>query len=467
MLFISLLYLFISNVLSETCKLITPSFPLSITGLENPFILLPQDNLSVCSVFTKEYSIVIEIVILDLTNYQFYTYNPIIIDKSINEYIKATKFSISDKYIIGIWIMSDKVSFILDTFTPECITVNDNFAHCNAKVFFKTVNTLISSNKLMFPVLEPRCLTTRSFPFLYQYNELGITSKYIISNKYRFLNNTPSQIEMFDITKIVDNYSNSKLLNDFLNIALKCVSLKGIDIIDMTTRKGSLALNEIQASIQQNTAFIPSGHPSVLVNGEPNLEKLNNYRIGFNQPTLSILESEDTKEYCDNIHIETGLYLFTNYNSLDNFISPDMNISINLIDYMAGRFVYTWNLLNCSVLTNKDIPFSVMKNENGLIISNNILEVYGNNSIRLEYVFYIIISILALIILSFLISTCILYCKYKKYKKETKLKSFQNINLEIRLKSVLVMNDLLTDDSTLRKFAMKDKLNKKNIIHPV
>lgn len=451
-LFISLLYLFISNVLSETCSLITPSFPLTVTGLEDPFILLPQDNSSNCSIFSKDYSIVIEIVILDLTNYQFYIYNPTIIDNSVNEYIKTTKFSISDNYIIGIWIMSDKISFILDTFTEECITINDKFAHCNTKVFFETVNNLISANKIILPVLEPHCLTTRSFPFLYQYQELGITSKYIISNKQRLFNNTPSQIEIFDVTKIIDNYSNSKLLTDFLNIALKCVSLTGIDLIDMTTRKSSLALNEIQASMQRNQAFIPSGHPSVLVDGKPNLEKLNKYRSGFNQPVLSTLNIEDTKDYCNNIYDETGLYLFMNYKSLSNFKSPNMDISINLIDYMAERFVYTWNLFNCSVLTNKDIPFNVMKNENGIIISNNILEVYGDNSIRLEYIFYIIISILTLMFLSFLISTCILYCKYKKYKKETYLKSFENTNLEIRLKSVLIMHDLLSEDSTLRNF---------------
>jgi hypothetical protein len=93
-------------------------------------------------------------------------------------------------------------------------------------------------------------------------------------------------------------------MNVLLTYVMGCSPWTVTDLADPGSRSPSLALNELQAAAWQQSpvALIPgifwsncvanriAGDAMVTVNGHPNLNKLNSYRKGLNQPTVSSLD---------------------------------------------------------------------------------------------------------------------------------------------------------------------------------
>ena len=194
------------------CGILVPEDPLSINGLKKPYILksLTNNNNDCC--VTKTYKTVfVEVVILDIISNTFYVYNPPVINNNSQIKIKTELPSLPQQYIIGIWFGSNNVTFkLLDSNNSlhfgNCAdgthqSIFGNFAYCNAKNFFITVNNLINSNNIKIP--NSNCITSRSFEFNYQYDISGISSSYIITKDYKVVPNNLNSLNLYQILYII------------------------------------------------------------------------------------------------------------------------------------------------------------------------------------------------------------------------------------------------------------------------
>src|SRR5207249_3314393 len=88
-----------------------------------------------------------------------------------------------------------------------------------------------------------------------------------------------------------------------LDTALGCTPWMAPDLADPGHNVTALALNELQAAARQVApqALVPDGDPMVLVGQAYNLDKLNAYRLGVNQPTVPELSTASTQAYCANL----------------------------------------------------------------------------------------------------------------------------------------------------------------------
>lgn len=108
----------------------------------------------------------------------------------------------------------------------------------------------------------------------------------------------------------------------------------------------------------------------VLVNHNPNLAKLNAYRIGVDQRTVESLDQASTTRYCQNLlniaprRLQRGAHLTKRQPS------PDKAVANSLFTFLAQRFVTTYGAdgLNCVGLLNKPDPITLTKDDNGVTI---------------------------------------------------------------------------------------------------
>jgi hypothetical protein len=107
-----------------------------------------------------------------------------------------------------------------------------------------------------------------------------------------------------------------------------------------------------------------------LVNGQPNLRKLNLLRIGVDQQPVESLAQASTVDYCLNYLNVGAPRLFFNAPLFKNAPSPDPAAANNLFTFMAQRFNMTWGAdgLNCQGLLKQPSPITVKKNANGVAI---------------------------------------------------------------------------------------------------
>src|SRR5207302_9432944 len=98
------------------------------------------------------------------------------------------------------------------------------------------------------------------------------------------------------------NASDNRLLAVALDTALGCTPWMAPDLADPGKSVPALPLNELQAAAHQAApvALVPSGDPMVLVNGQPNLFKLDAYRLGVDQRPAPFA-SASTTAYCTNL----------------------------------------------------------------------------------------------------------------------------------------------------------------------
>src|SRR5207249_3006989 len=111
-----------------------------------------------------------------------------------------------------------------------------------------------------------------------------------------------------------------------------------------TQKLTALPLNELQAEVQQAppAALTPALDPMTLVDNQPNLDKLNAYRIGVNQPMAPSLGNADTKAYCNNL-LQTGLpRLAMDRKWTQGAPSPFPNQANSLFTFLAMRFSNTF-----------------------------------------------------------------------------------------------------------------------------
>ena len=144
---------------------------------------------------------------------------------------------------------------------------------------------------------------------------------------------------------------------------------------------GQKQIYSLQAILNTNDiALIPSGDPMCLLNGEPNLEKLNAYRHGVFQPVVNQIDPDDNKKYCNSMLRIAIQFLVLHRNELKNSKAPGKDTT-NLLNFLINRFINSWGILNCEVLTGNILHLKVIINNDGIVIDNN-LDMFVTNDMN-------------------------------------------------------------------------------------
>jgi len=388
----TLSFLFL-NTFAQDCILQVPSNPLN-SGLFEPWYLSSNDM--TCTQTNNKANAFVEATILDIDTGKFFVYFPLVIDDGKTPTIPPLKAILPLNNIVTLHFGTNGNSLTLkptlvgtknSLIDGNCInglpngSIFGQFAYCNAKNFFSKVNQLILINIITVPSLGlssagEECPTTRSYAVVDQDQSDNVLSQYILRNDMTVVQDYPQN--RLNVLKIIGNGSDNRLLDVFIDPAIKCVPFKAPDLYDVQIMRSSLALNEIQANTLDinliTTALVPAIDPMALDNDVQSLEKVNLYRIGVNQQPLSCLNKNDDIKYCNQLAIVTPPFLKRYQNELLNFASPDVEVANNLMNFLAVRFVNTWGILNCLNLTGLQSPISVTFDPiSNIVISNNLI----------------------------------------------------------------------------------------------
>jgi hypothetical protein len=190
----------------------------------------------------------------------------------------------------------------------------------------------------------------------------------------------------------VTNASDNRLVSVALDNALECSSSswKAPDLASPGKNLvPALPLNELQARSYQTApvALVPKNDPFTLTNGQPNLLKLNLYRLGVDQPLtfLPPFDSGDTARYCRNLYSKAPGKLQLDAVIFKNSASPQPNVADSLYTFMGQRLDATFTLLNCVALTGLPNPITVTRDGNNVATDIKIdIPTVANNTAALS-----------------------------------------------------------------------------------
>jgi hypothetical protein len=156
------------------------------------------------------------------------------------------------------------------------------------------------------------------------------------------------------------------------------------DLADSTHMLTALPLNELQAAARQMmpVALVPNRDPMVLNNNNIDLQKLNAYRIGVDQPLVGSAIAASTFAYCTNLRLIAPGRLLRDMNLTIARPSPDPAVANSLLTFLEQRFVTTYgaNGLNCADLLKLPDPITVQVDGNGIAINGTINGVANGNN---------------------------------------------------------------------------------------
>jgi hypothetical protein len=142
------------------------------------------------------------------------------------------------------------------------------------------------------------------------------------------------------------------------------------DIADNGALVASLPTNELMARARQAKpkALVPLGDPFVLQPpfvGVPSLAQVNRYRRMVDQVRADDNDDASTTTYCSNIRNLHPQKLKLDQNLFKVFRSPVPAAADNLLLFMAGRYVATYQMLNCQNLLNLPVNLITTQDANG------------------------------------------------------------------------------------------------------
>jgi hypothetical protein len=264
---------------------------------------------------------------------------------------------------VGVWVGYNGNSLRLDgPGAGSCVqgvgtSQFGQVAFCNAQPFFAAANSAISAGKLKVPALGTArdgkpCPTVRDFSVVDQDQSDNTPVDYLVGAEGTIAQDTPRNRAALPRATSVGNGSDEGLLSRRVDAALGCTPWTAPDLADAThaQRLPALPLNELQAAANQAApvALVPANDPFVLVDGSPNLAKLNAYRAGVDQPAAASLPAADTGAYCRNL-LQTGVARVIQDSSLTMAApSPFPAMANNLYNFLGLRLSGTWDLLGCA-----------------------------------------------------------------------------------------------------------------------
>jgi len=375
-------------LLNGDCTLIVPANPLTAQGLATPYQLVATDpNLGLCHEANAGQAAFVQAAVLNLATGTISIYNPLVIDQGTSPAKSPVVPILPRRAIVGIWFGFNGNNLTLRSTNRSlqagrCVNGIDGsifgqFAYCNAPAFFRAANRAIEAGQLFPPPLGRAkdgrpCPTVRDFAVVDQDQSDNVTTAYLVTGDGRTAQMTRANVNALPGSLLQVNPSDNRLLAVALDNALDCKPWKAPDLADPGQRTTALPLNELQAAARQAApvALVPAGDPMVLVNHNPNLAKLNAYRIGVDQRTVESLDQASTTRYCQNLlniaprRLQRGAHLTKRQPS------PDKAVANSLFTFLAQRFVTTYGAdgLNCVGLLNKPDPITLTKDDKGVTI---------------------------------------------------------------------------------------------------
>jgi len=244
----------------------------------------------------------------------------------------------------------------------NCVQGLAQFAYCNAPAFFAAAHDAINRGRLRVPPLgtwtdanrnEQPCPSARSWDLVDQDQSDNLYTQYLITADGRLAQNTAQNLAQFPVppATVLSNPSDERLLGVFVDPALGCTPWTAPDVTDPGQKVGALALNELQAGAFQRPpqAWIPAGDPFAQnppYSGMIDLDQVNAYRRGVDQPQAANLDDASTTTYCRNL-VDIGIPRLQL--EMPFFIvrpSPFPNLADSLWTFMMLRFSGTYMLLN-------------------------------------------------------------------------------------------------------------------------
>jgi hypothetical protein len=388
---------------NPNCSLLVPANPLSAQGLATPYKFFATDNdMGQCHEVNPMQSAFVQAAIIDPVSGKISIYNPLVIDRESKPAAAPVVPKLPPNAIVAIWFGFNGTTLKLrgnenSLNDGRCVngvrnSIFGQFAYCNAPAFFTAANQAIAAGKLVPPALgigrdgRP-CASVRDFAVVDQDQSDNLTTMYLATKKGRLAQANAANITELQDTRIITNASDNRLLDVGIDGALGCQPWTAPDLADSGQMVPALPLNELQAAAHQGApvALVPSGDPMVLVNNQRNLDKLNAYRAGVNQPAVQDTQTASTKTYCTNL-LNVGvkrIFLDAPFTRLSP--SPDPAAANSLFTFLAQRFNATWGAdigLNCQGILGKKSPIKLQMDGDVTVdarLGNNEDNYHNNN----------------------------------------------------------------------------------------
>lgn len=372
------------------CTLIVPAQPLTAQGLATPYQLVATnpDN-GPCNEANADQAAFVQAAVIDPATGKIAVYNPLVVDKDKQPAAAPVVPTLPNGGVVGIWFGSNGNNLTLqdnDNSLQDGNCVNGvedsifgQFSYCNAPAFFQAANQAIQAGKLVPPPLGRAkdgltCPTSRDFSIVDQDQSDNVTTFYLVTASGQVAQDTKANAAALQ-GQVQKNGSDERLLT-VVDSALGCTPWTAPDLADPGQMVTALPLNEIQAAAHQAApvALVPSRDPMVLVGNKSNLDKVNAYRAGVNQPLVQNLNAAGTKNYCTNLLAVAPQRLMLDSRFTKAQPSVDPAAANTLFTFLAQRFVFSYEAtgLNCVKLLGQPDPISVKTDKNGVAVNATI-----------------------------------------------------------------------------------------------
>ena len=381
------------------CTLIVPLHPLTAQGLATPYQLVATDAANgPCHEANKAQTAFVQGAVFDPVAATIAIYNPLVIDQGTQPAAVPVMPQLPNGAIVALWFGSNGNTLTLQDSNGslqegKCVngiagSIFGQFASCNAPAFFQAANQAIQAGKLVPPPLGmakdgKTCPTVRDFAVVDQDQSDNVTTRYLVTAGGQTAQMTAANTAALQGTHPQANGSDNRLLDAFVDPAIGCTPWMAPDLADPGQMVPALPLNELQAAVYQAApvALVPDGDPMVLVNNEPNRQKLLAYRAGVDQLMLAdgragmpeVLDAS-TRTYCSHLREIGPTRMLLDAPWTIASPSPDPGAADSLLTFLEQRFVtsYEANGLNCTKLLDQADPIAVTIDANGVAINGTI-----------------------------------------------------------------------------------------------
>ena len=366
---------------ADGCTLTVPSNPLTATGLATPYLLAGTSGGVPCHEATTTQAAFVQAAALNPNTGQIAIYNPLVIDRGTRPAAAPVVPTLPTGAVVALWFGSNANGLMLRSATQNTLTsaqcvnglgqsVFGQMAYCNAPTFFSMANHLIASGKLTIPALGAgrdglTCPTVRDFSIVDQDQSDNVTTSYLVAKNGRIAQNTAANQTTLAHSVTLGNGSDNGLLAVALDGALGCTPWRAPDLADPDAMIPALPLDELQAAKYQSSpvAFVPDADPMTLVNGHPNLEKQNLYRVGVDQSAVGSASQakQDQITYCRDILSVAPTRLQADRAWTSVAASPNPAMANTLFTFLAARLSATLGAdgLNCTGLLHTSNPVTL------------------------------------------------------------------------------------------------------------
>jgi hypothetical protein len=395
---------------NPNCTLIAPNNPLTAQGLATPYQLVATDPAQgPCNEANANQSAFVQADIIDPATGQITTYSPLVIDKGTRPAVTPTPPQLPQGAVVGIWFGYNGATLTLPKNKTQaggkntaqaatkpksqmklggkmnsgnCVNGVANspfgqFAYCNAPAFFAAANKAIQAGMLTVPAIgtakdgQP-CPTSRDFSLVDMDQSDNVQTQYLVKANGQTAQNTAANKAKLPNATTIANPSDNALLTTFVAPALGCQSWTVPDLANNNHMVPTYGTDELQAASQQKApvALVPTNDPMVLNNGNRDLNKVNAYRKGADQPAAASLNDASGTTYCQNLVKINPARLQLDKTLFQNQPSPDGGATANnLFTFLANRLSASLGAdgLNCVGLLKIKNPITLTTNANGVV----------------------------------------------------------------------------------------------------